>query len=196
MEEILKKAIRRTPDNKESGKATLENALSSLQRNQRVAKYGGWVQALTGVVEKPSVETLSKFFEETGEENLPVALREIGINYATTHPISGMEEILKKAIRRTPDNKESGKAALKYALNSLQRNQRVVDRILSSTPTPKEVKEFDPATRKLIYQRLKRLPSFEIRKYKIDPDSIQQYRPILKPFPGSKKKIKLNEGDN
>lgn len=153
-----------------------------------VPAYRQWIEVLKDMVNNPSEKSFSVFFEETSKENMPVELREIGINFATTHPIDRMEEILEEAIKRTPDNKESGKSALKYAKRSLQGNQLAVDRILRSTPAVDEVEKFDPVTRKLIYQRLIKDPQYASRKYRIDPSSIQQYRPTLKPFPGRTKK--------
>lgn len=148
-------------------------------------KYGDWLAKVADMIRSPGVESYMKFFDSVGNEEIPVELRELGVNYAISHPIDGMENILEKAINRTPENTD-GKKALEWAYESFQDKKRAIDQLLMTGPSVDRAKQFDQETGALIYYRLKQLPQDQIQQFGIKPTLIPQYKPMPKRFPGKK----------
>lgn len=150
-----------------------------------IPKYKDWLDTVLDMIRNPSKESYETFFAKVGSEELPTELQEIGITYAISNPIEGIEGMLTTAINNASANTQ-GKKALEWAKDSYLEKQRVIDQLVKSNPSVEDAKRFDPSTSKMLYQRLKELPQTEIRRYGIDPTQIKKYEPITKPFPGKK----------
>lgn len=150
-----------------------------------IPKYKDWLDTVLNMIESPSKESYGAFFEKVGREESPGYLQELGISYAINNYVEGMEEVLATAINKAPAN-TAGKKTLEWAKNIYLQKKVVIDQLIRSNPSVETAKRFDPATSKMLYQRLKELPQSEIRSYGIDPTWIKKYEPIAKPFPGKK----------
>jgi hypothetical protein len=150
-----------------------------------IPKYGDWLGKVSDMIKTPDKESYEAFFASVGNQDLPVELQQIGIEYAINHPIQGMESILKDSIDRTPENKD-GRKALSWAMENFQGKQRVIDQILESKPKSEIVQNFDKATGEQLYNKLNRLPPEKLQMLEIDPKAINNYRPIIDKFPVKK----------
>lgn len=148
-------------------------------------KYREWLDSVTNIIKSPSKESYEAFFAKVGNEEIPVELQEVGINYAINNPVEGMDEMLTAAINGVPAD-TNGKKALEWAKKGYQEKQRVIDQLLKSNPTVDTAKSFDPVTSGMFYERLRKLPRAELQRYGIDPSQIQNYKPERRPFPGKK----------
>lgn len=145
-------------------------------------KYGDWLAIITDMVEKPGEKSYAAFFDSVGKEKIPEEIQKIGINYVVSHPIEGMENILNNSIREAPDNK-NGEKVLEWALESYKGKQKEIDHFVESKVDVATVRQFDPTTRQLVYNKMQRLPDNQKRILEINDDSLLQHRTILRQFP-------------
>ena len=145
-------------------------------------KYGDWLAIITDMVEKPGEKSYAAFFDSVGKEKIPEEIQKIGINYVVSHPIEGMENILNNSIREAPDNK-NGEKVLEWALESYKGKQKEIDHFVESKVDVATIRQFDPVTRQLVYNKMQRLPDNQKRILEINDDSLLQRRAILRPFP-------------
>jgi hypothetical protein len=145
-------------------------------------KYRLWLAPVRDMVEKPSEKSYAAFFDSVSNEKIPKDLQKVGISYAVSHPVEGMEDVLENAIQKAPDN-TSGEETLKWAMESFKGKQREVDHFVESKVGVASVRQFDPATRQLIYDKMQRLPDSRRRALGIDANLLQQYDKTLRPFP-------------
>jgi hypothetical protein len=121
-------------------------------------------------------------FNISQKGNIPAGLQEIGINYAVSHPIEGMENILNDSITKAPKNTK-GERALQWALESYKGKQKEIDNLVETKVSAASVRQFAPSTRQLIYDKMQKLPDNRNRALGVDVNSLQEYKAILKPFP-------------
>jgi hypothetical protein len=136
-------------------------------------RYARLFKIIAAMVENPGQQTYASFFDSVGRQKIPVELQKIGIDYAVSHPVEGMEKILNNSIDKAPKNTE-GEKALKWALESYKGKQKVIDHLVESKLDVASVKNFDPATRKLIYDKMVKLPDAEKRKLAIDVNLLRE----------------------
>jgi len=89
-------------------------------------KYGDLLGTIKDMVKNPGTESYEKFFASVGTEKMPAELREVGVNYAVSHPIKDMESVLSKAIAKAPANTE-GQMTLKWAMESYKGRLAEID---------------------------------------------------------------------
>jgi len=147
-----------------------------------IPHYASWLGTVRGMVSSPGQKSYAAFFDSVGKEKIPVELQEIGINYAVSHPIEGMETILNNSINKAPKN-TNGEKALQWALESYKGKQKETDYLIETKGGAASVGQFDPATRQLIYDKMQRLPDDRKRVLRIDDKSLEEHRAILRPFP-------------
>lgn len=148
-------------------------------------KYSDWLSKLSDMIKNPGKESYEAFFASVSKQKLPAELQQIGIEYAVSHPIEGIESIIKGVIDRTPENTE-GRKALNWAMENFKGKERVIDQILESKPKSEAVQNFDKATGEQVFNKLNKLPPDKLRTLEIDPGSIKSYRPIIDKFPVKK----------
>jgi len=145
-------------------------------------KYSDWLGKLSNMIKNPGEESYEAFFASVGKQKLPAELQQIGIEYAVSHPIEGMESIIQRAIDRTPENTD-GRKVLSWAMENFHGRKRVVERILESKTKPDVIQNFDKATGEQVFNELKKLSPDRLQTLEIEPASIKNYRPSISSFP-------------
>ena len=145
-------------------------------------KYSKWLEIVGNVVKNPGQKSYTELFDNIGKGNLPVELQEVGINYAVSHPIEGMETILNNSINKAPKNKE-GEKALQWAIESYNGKKKEIDYFAENKANINATRQFSPATRQLVYNKIQKLPDNRKRALGIDANSLQAYEVALEPFP-------------
>ncbi len=146
-------------------------------------KYGGLLGTITDMVKNPGAESYEKFFASVGVEKMPAELREVGINYAVSHPIKEMESVLSKAIAKAPADTE-GRAALEWAKESYTGRLAEIDLVVKTAGDTDTVKVLSPVTRDLVLKRARELPEDKRRELKIDASVLRRLEATRRPFPG------------
>lgn len=145
-------------------------------------QYASWLEVIKDMVSNPGQESYAAFLNSVGKEKIPEELQKIGINYVVSHPIEGMETILNSSIKEAQDN-ENGEKVLKWALESYRGKQNEVDYFVESKVGVTTIRQFEPATRQLIYNKMQRLPEDRKRILEINADSLLQHKATIRPFP-------------
>jgi hypothetical protein len=144
--------------------------------------YTTWLKEFKDMVDNPGQQSYAAFLDDVGKGKVPAELQQIGINYAVSHPIEGMETVLNNSINKAPKG-TNGENVLKWALDSYNGKQKEIDHFVRTKVGVDSVGQFDPATRQLVYDKMQKLPDNQKRALGIDDKSLQQHRAILRPFP-------------
>jgi hypothetical protein len=141
--------------------------------------YTSWFKDVKDMVNNPGVKSYATFFDSVGKGKIPVEVQEIGLNYAVTHPVEGMENILNDSISETPKNTPRDKA-LQGALESYKGREKEIDYLIETKVRPALVKQFNPTTTQFFLDRVQRLPNDRKQALGIDDKSLQAYKRELK----------------
>lgn len=145
-------------------------------------QYGNWLAKVTNMAENPGKQSYATFFNSVGSEKLPTALQKVGTNYAISHPVEDMDSIINDAIEKAPDNSD-GQKVLMWAKDSFQGKQREINNLMTTKVSIDSSRTFDLTTRKLIYEKMRKLPDDQKLKIGIDSTFITEYEKTVKPFP-------------
>jgi hypothetical protein len=151
-----------------------------------IPKYGDWMKRLSDMIKSPGKESYEAFFTSVSKQKLPAELQQMGIEYAVSHPVEGMDSIIKGVTDQTQN--PNGKKALNWTIENFEGKQRVIDQILECKPTSEVVQDFDQATAKQVFDKLEKLSPEKLRMLDIEPGSIKNYEPIIRRFPVEKHK--------
>lgn len=145
-------------------------------------KYRAVLETITDMAENPSEQSYATFFNSVGSGKIPAGLQKVGTNYAISHPIKDMDTIINTAIEKAPDSTD-GRKVLVWAKDSYQGKQREIDNLMTTKASIDTTRTFDLTTRKLIYDKMIRLPDEQKTKLGIDSTFITEYEKAVKPFP-------------
>ena len=143
--------------------------------------YGGWIGNLSDLIDNPGQQSIAEFVKDVEEGKMPEEIEEIGLNYIVANPVPGVtDSILEGALTRTPSDSRS-ESILKDALDNLRGRQAAADHLLEisgpSTTSTQGLRQLDPNTREMIFQRAQRLSPQQLQMMSVNLDSIRTLRP-------------------